>query len=277
MRVLSKAYEATESLSCHRVIALLRTDRDHEQKLVVTRLFALSPVAVSRKWCFRTFSQYPLNLSSNLFAQHCAVKLPITQQTYDLLCLWRFHRRTRRSLMFGLSLHIFSPKSTLLCCHNLLVVRFPCVFVPQNRARKDFDHEVCLFLENASRMSFSFPNFVSFCTKWLTRISWCVPPKRSIPFLQLSLEYNSLDLSLALFSLRIATAPRLPFFRPPAAFLLTVSMSKQATNAIKSICFQTCNHDTREDVDNHTTIHSRLAHRRQGIFFVCHRTGLQTV
>ena len=105
--VLSKACEATESLSCHRVIALLRTDRDHEQKLVITRLFALSPVAVSREWCFRTFSQYPLYLSSNLFAQHCAVKLPNTQQTYDLLCLWRLHKRIKRSLMFGLSLHTY--------------------------------------------------------------------------------------------------------------------------------------------------------------------------
>ena len=45
IRVLSKAYAAIESLAFHRVIALLRTDRDHEQKLVFTRLFALSLVA----------------------------------------------------------------------------------------------------------------------------------------------------------------------------------------------------------------------------------------
>ena len=50
--VLSKAFEATESLAFHRVIALLRTDRDHEQKLVLTRFFALHQVAVSRLWCF---------------------------------------------------------------------------------------------------------------------------------------------------------------------------------------------------------------------------------
>ena len=41
IRVLSKAYEATESLAFHRVIALMRTERDHEQKLVLTRVFAL--------------------------------------------------------------------------------------------------------------------------------------------------------------------------------------------------------------------------------------------
>ena len=48
IRVFSKADEAIESLAFHRAIALLRTDRDHEQNLVLTRLFALSPVAVSR-------------------------------------------------------------------------------------------------------------------------------------------------------------------------------------------------------------------------------------
>ena len=50
--VLSKADEAIESLAFHRAIALLRTDRDHEQKLTLTRLFALLPIAVSRLWCF---------------------------------------------------------------------------------------------------------------------------------------------------------------------------------------------------------------------------------
>ena len=52
IRVSSKADEATESLAFHRVIALLRTNRHHEQKLVLTRLFALLRIAVSRIWCF---------------------------------------------------------------------------------------------------------------------------------------------------------------------------------------------------------------------------------
>ena len=42
IRVFSKAYEAIESLVFYRVSALLRTDRDYEQKMV------LHPVAVSR-------------------------------------------------------------------------------------------------------------------------------------------------------------------------------------------------------------------------------------
>ena len=87
IRVLSKAYEAIESLAFHRVIALLRTDRDHEQKLVLTRLFALRPVAVSRILFFWTFSLCPLYLSLSLLAQHCALKLPNTQRTFDRLCL----------------------------------------------------------------------------------------------------------------------------------------------------------------------------------------------
>ena len=41
IRVLSKAYEAIKLPAFHRGIALLRTDRDHEQKLVLPRLFAL--------------------------------------------------------------------------------------------------------------------------------------------------------------------------------------------------------------------------------------------
>ena len=82
IRVLSKADEAIESMAFHRVVALLRTDRDHEQNLVLTRLFALLSVAVSRLWFFWTFSKYPLYLSSILLAQHCALKLPSTQQTF---------------------------------------------------------------------------------------------------------------------------------------------------------------------------------------------------
>ena len=48
IRGLRKAYEAIISLAFHRVIALLRTDRDLEQKLVLASLFALLPVAAGR-------------------------------------------------------------------------------------------------------------------------------------------------------------------------------------------------------------------------------------
>ena len=48
-------------------------------------------------------------------------------------------------LSSSLSLHIFSPKSTLLCWYSLFVVRFLQVVVPQKLARKDFAHEVHFF------------------------------------------------------------------------------------------------------------------------------------
>ena len=54
-RVVSKVCEAMESLAFHRVIALLRTDPDHEQKLLLPRLLALLPVAVSCLWSFLDF------------------------------------------------------------------------------------------------------------------------------------------------------------------------------------------------------------------------------
>ena len=44
-----------ETLAFYRAIALLRTDQNHQQKLVLTRLFARSPVAVSRIWGFVPF------------------------------------------------------------------------------------------------------------------------------------------------------------------------------------------------------------------------------
>ena len=75
-RALSKVDETIELLAFYRVIALLRTDRDHEQKLVRTRLFALLPGRGKSRMGFWTFSRYPLYLSSILLAQHCALKLP---------------------------------------------------------------------------------------------------------------------------------------------------------------------------------------------------------
>ena len=54
--VLSRAYQAIEPLAFHRAIVLLRTDRDHEQKLVRPRLFALSQSRSVPLSGFRTIS-----------------------------------------------------------------------------------------------------------------------------------------------------------------------------------------------------------------------------
>ena len=68
IRVLSKGDEARESLAFHRVvIALLRTNRDHEQKLVLTRYLHCS----SRGKSLMGFLDL-LKVS----IVHCALKLP---------------------------------------------------------------------------------------------------------------------------------------------------------------------------------------------------------
>ena len=75
-RALSKVDEAIELLAFYRVIALLRTDRDHDQKLVRTRLFALLPGRGKSHMGFWTFSKYPLYLSSILLAQALCIEAP---------------------------------------------------------------------------------------------------------------------------------------------------------------------------------------------------------
>ena len=82
IHVLSKAYEAIESLAFHRVIALLRTDRDHEQKRVLTRLFALSPVAVSRIWRFWTF--FKVSIVSELNSPCSALSIEAPEYTLNI-------------------------------------------------------------------------------------------------------------------------------------------------------------------------------------------------
>ena len=133
---------------------------------------------------FWIFSKYPLYLSLILLAQHCALKIPNPQQTYDLLCLWRLHRRMKRSFIFGLSSYISCQIPR--CFANLLVVRFPQVFFPETSVRKDFAHEVYLFGKRLE-MALFFPEF-EFRTTCVRRFLWCVPPKRSISVAQLSAE-----------------------------------------------------------------------------------------
>ena len=135
----AKADEAIESLAFYQVIALLRTDRDHEQKLVLTRLFALLRFAVSRLWVVGPSQSF-----------HCAspctaLCIEAPEYTINIRSSVSLAPSQERSLTFGLSLHIFSPNSTLLCWYNLLVVKFPQVVVRQRRARKDFAHDVHRF------------------------------------------------------------------------------------------------------------------------------------
>ena len=114
IRVLSEAYKAIESLTFHR-------------KLVLTRLFALLPVAVSRLWGFG-----PSELKSPCSALCIEAPESITNIRSSVSLAPSQENKTL--LSSALSLHIFSPNSALLCWYNLLVW-----------AREDFAHEVHLF------------------------------------------------------------------------------------------------------------------------------------
>ena len=72
--------------------------------------------------------------------------------------------------------------------HTTLLVQTACheVVVPPNWARKDFAHEVRL-LDNSSRLPFSFANSILY--QMHPKNFRCVPPKRSIPILQLTVEF----------------------------------------------------------------------------------------
>ena len=76
IRVLSKAYEAIELLAFHGVIALLRTDRDHEQKTCASSFnlhFSSRGKSLMGHW---TFSKYPLSLSLNLSCSALCTEAP---------------------------------------------------------------------------------------------------------------------------------------------------------------------------------------------------------
>ena len=149
IRVFSIAYQAIEPLAFHRVIALLRTDRNLEQNSCVLAYLHFPSRGQYRLRVFGPSRSVPSYLSSRLPpAQHCTF--------------------------------FFSPSSTLLCCHNMLTVRYPQVLFLKNWARKDFAHEVHLFWIIPPDCPFLSRNLIR--TRCILRISGCVPPKRSISF-----------------------------------------------------------------------------------------------
>ena len=109
------------------------------------------------------------------------------------------------------------------------------------------------FLVFASRLPFSLPNSILYQVH--PENFRCVPPKRSFPILQLSTEWYSLDLNFVLHNLG-----RFFFFSDSNCSLSTFFSTSRSSYhqfvaaSYECICFQNCNHDTRDDVDNHTTI-----------------------
>ena len=112
----------------------------------------------------------------------------------------------------------------------------------------------------------------------------CVPPKRSIPILQLSVEQNSLDLSLEkhnLGRLFFVSQQQLCLeyllFSNPRWGYFSSACRKKATNATNAPVSQTCNHDTRDDADNYMTIFFILSTIDKEFLNSSRKTGLQTV
>ena len=103
-------------------------------------------VAVSTVIGFLVLLKISFYLSLNLTCS--ALSLEARESTTnDLLCFWRsFYIRFQAD-------RNFSPNSTLLCCHNLHVVKFP------QTGRAKILVMKFTSSENDSRLSFSLPNF----------------------------------------------------------------------------------------------------------------------
>ena len=157
IRVLSKAYEAIELLAFHRVIALLLTDRDHEQKLCASSFSCTSELkSPLLSIVYSEASEYTINI-------RVSVSLAPSQEN------------KKRSLMFGLSLHICLAKF-----HATLLVQSACREVSSGgcSSKPSAQGRISLmrftFLDNASRFPFSFPN--SILNQVHSENFRCVPP-----------------------------------------------------------------------------------------------------
>ena len=164
-------------------------------------------------------------------AQHCALKLPNPQLTYDLLCLWRLHKRMKRSCL-----------RLWACISSRQILRyFSCticlswgflewLFLKTGRARISLMRFT--FLDNASRLPVSFPNSILYQVhpdNFLVCPAEAFNPNcstyRRIEFIG-SESWDTHPWTL-FFSFRIATAPWVPSsFRIRAGFPFTVRMSK---------------------------------------------------
>ena len=201
IRVWSKAYQATEPLAFHRVLALLRIDRNHEQKLVLPRLFALFPVTAQYRY------RVPGSSPSVHFiwawislAQHCAF--------FSKFHATLLSQSACREVSSGV--HSSEPQEFRSWGSPFWIMPPDCAVLSR----------------------------ILFRTKCIPRILWCVPPKRSIPILQLSVEQNSLDLSFEIHNLGHFFPSEKPLLLEYILFLdlaltslLTISMSILATNA----------------------------------------------
>ena len=115
IRVLSKADEAIESLTFHRVIALLRTDQDHEQKLVLTRLIC---TARGRgKSHMGSLDLVKVSIVSELFSPLLlCVEAPESKNKHTIFCVSGAFTKEKNVVVFGFEFAYFLSKfhATLL-------------------------------------------------------------------------------------------------------------------------------------------------------------------
>ena len=218
---------------------------------------------------FWTFSQYPFYLSSNLLAQHCALKLPNPYQTYDLLCLWRLRRRIKRSCL-RLELAYFLAK-----VHATLLVQSACREVSsgvpsQNWARKDVAHEVHLFGQ-CLQIALFFPEF-----DFVPGASWEFQVCPAEAFNSNSLAFRRIEFIGSefwdtqhnlgrLFSFRISNWSWSTFFSTSRWVFFHRQHVERSNDSHERNCFHTCNHDTLDDIDNDRRSFSSCP-QWQGIF-----------
>ena len=112
-------------------------------------------------------------------------------------------------------------------------------------------------LENASRLPLSR---IQFCTRCILRISGASLRSVRSHFLQLSVEKEFIGSEsrtsepCTFFLSEKQLILEYLLLRPRAEVASHLQHVEIGNNSLECICFRTCNHDTRDDVENHTTI-----------------------
>ena len=189
IRVLSKADKAIDSLAFHRVIALLRIRSRSWTKTGAYSFICTAPCRGKSLMVFLDLLKVSIvsELNSPCSAL-CIEALESTTQTNDLLCLWHLCRRMKRECL-RLWACIFPRQIPCYFAGTICLSWgfFRCFF--SKLGAQGFRSRVSLF--RIMPPDCLFLSRIQSCTRCILRIPWCVPPKRSIPILQLSEEYNS--------------------------------------------------------------------------------------
>ena len=160
LRVSSKAYEAIESLTFHRAIALLRTDRDHEQKSCAhSFILHCSWSRSSRIWVFLDILK--ISMVSELNSPCSALCTEAPEYTINMRSSVSLAPSQENNTQFNVRLELayFLAKfhATLLQQSACLWGFLRWLFLRTGRARISLMRFT--FLDTASRLPFFFPEF----------------------------------------------------------------------------------------------------------------------